>query len=247
MNKQNKVLNTLTWPLALVMIFTLHSCDLSGIDAVKGDGNLEIVTGNLSDFNRVEIGGLFDVILVAGSAPSYSLEMDQNLLDFIEIQTRGNTLYIETTKEAAYNPTKAELTIYYTHLNSISVSGACQLQSENVLSTNNMEIFISGAAKIDLEMDVESLTTVVSGAATIQLKGQADKHTSRLSGASHLRAETLYTKETSIELSGAGAAHIHASSKLRAVMSGVGSIRYYGNPPDLIVDRSGLGSVKSAE
>jgi hypothetical protein len=86
----------------------------------------------------------------------------------------------------------------------------------------------------------------VSGAANIHFNGRAEKHNARLSGASNMRAEELRSEHTRISLSGAGSAHVFASEKLEASLSGVGSIRYYGEPNNINIDKSGIGTIRAA-
>jgi len=119
------------------------------------------------------------------------------------------------------------------------------LSSDDPLISDKMLFDISGAADIDLALDVSSLQTKVSGAANIKFNGRAKKHNVRLSGASNIRAEELRSDNTDISLSGAGSAHIYASEKLEAALSGVGSIRYYGEPNNIKINKSGIGSIRA--
>lgn len=237
-------------PLLLILLLVsglfLNACTIGNGRMIRGDGNVVTATHEIAAFNNIDIQGMFEVVLEPEKGQPLTLETDENLHELIKIRVKNNTLYVSTTKEGIYRPTKMTLTIPYSQLENITIGGACKLSSDSPVVTSKLAFRISGAADIDLDIEVTSLNTRVSGAASINLRGTADQHTASLSGASNIRAEKLHTKNTNISLSGAGSAHIHASDHLDASLSGVGTIRYYGDPHTTRIDRSGLGSIKSA-
>ena len=237
-------------PLLLILVLVcglfLNACTIGNGSIIRGDGNVITATHEVTAFYNINIQGMFDVVLQPSEGQPLTLETDENLHELIKISVKNNTLYVSTTKEGIYRPTKMTLTIPYSQLENITIGGACKLTSDFPVITRNLAFRISGAADIDLELEVTSLNTNVSGAANINLEGTADSHVASLSGASNMRAERLHTQNTSISLSGAGSAHIYASNHLDASLSGVGSIRYYGDPQTTRIDRSGIGSIKSA-
>jgi len=244
----NKTIQNLLPVFAFFMAgFLLQSCHVDGGAVIKGDGNVLTTTHSLEHFKIINITGMYDIKLAAGEEAVVVLETDKNIQDLTEIKVKDNTLYIRSKEEAVYRPTKMEMHITYPELEQIIIGGACKLESVMVVQSGNLLIDIGGAADIKMDLDVENLTTKIAGAANIFYEGHAGFHQANLSGASNLRAENLLTRETRISLSGAGSAHVHAISRLHASLSGVGSIRYYGNPAEVIADRSGLGNIRSAE
>ncbi len=238
------------WPLLLIFFIAsgliLHSCNIGSGQIIKGDGNVITTTHDVGYFHNIDIQGVFDVELIRGAGKPVLLEADENLQALILLEVRENTLYVSTTKEGVYRPTKMALQIIYPDLESIIIGGACKLHAEETVVTDNLRFQISGAADIDLAVDVASLRTSVSGAASINLTGKTVSHIVNLSGASSMRAEGLISEETRISLSGAGSAHVYASKKVDASLSGVGSIRYYGEPSIINIDKSGIGSIRKA-
>ncbi len=246
MKNKKRTQRPLLLTFVLVSGLFLNACSIGNGSIIRGDGNITTVTQEVAAFNNIDIQGMFEVVLQLDDGLPLALETDENLHELIKIRVKNNTLHVSTTKEGIYRPSKMTLTIPYSQLENITIGGACKLTSDSPVVAHNLAIRISGAADIDLELEVSSLTTNVSGAANIKLRGTANEHAASLSGASNIRAETLHTQNTSISLSGAGSAHVHASHHLDASLSGVGSIRYYGDPQTTRIDRSGLGSIKSA-
>ncbi len=233
--------------IILISGLFLLSCTIGGGNVIRGDGNVVTSDHPVSHFERIDITGVFDVILAHGSEPGVVLETDENLQELIFVRVKGNTLHIGPTEDAIYKHTKMELHITYPALEQIHVGGACKLRAENTIYADRLTFNISGAADIQLELRVGELQTRVSGAGNLNFSGETEKHNIMLSGASNLRAEHLKSKETKISMSGAGSAHVYASDQLQASLSGVGSIRYYGSPQKTSIDKSGLGSIKAAD
>lgn len=231
---------------AIVIALFANACTFGTGQVIKGDGNVIESTHIVGDFDQLNVQGVFEVRLVQDEGQPVMLATDKNLQELILIEVRNQTLYVSTTKEAIYNPTIMELQIPYSKLEKITIGGACKLGSEIIVVSNDLMLEVSGAADIDLIVDVQTLRTRVSGAANISLEGTAGEHIANLSGASSLRAEKLLTNSTQINLSGAGSAHVHADESLDASLSGVGSIRYYGDPGKKQISRSGIGTIRAA-
>jgi hypothetical protein len=245
MNTQKNIQRSLLLLTVIASGLFFQSCTFGAGKVIKGDGNVITTTHDVENFQNIDIQGVFDIILIPGAGMPVLLETDENLQELIDIKVRNNTLYVSQNKDAVYRHSKMRLQIPYSELEKIYVGGACKLRSDDPLISDKMLFDISGAADIDLALDVSSLQTKVSGAANIKFNGRAKKHNVRLSGASNIRAEELRSDNTDISLSGAGSAHIYASEKLEAALSGVGSIRYYGEPNNIKINKSGIGSIRA--
>jgi hypothetical protein len=232
--------------LAIAPMFM--QCNLADGKVVKGDGQVVTTTQDLAFFNAIELHGAFsNVRLERGTKPGITMETDDNLQDLFQVEVSGNTLKISSDRDIILQPTKMYLTITYPELNRLSIHGAGKISAFEKLTSESLSLEISGAADLSLEVEVGSLRTQVSGAGNIALEGNAENHEISLSGASNLDASRLLTESTRISLSGAGAAKVHASERLEASLSGIGRITYLGDPREKIFDKSGLGSISSAD
>lgn len=223
--------------ILFVLIFSLYSC----ISTVDGDGNVVTEERNVNTFNKIDISGHFEVFIKQGKQENVEIETDQNLLQLIETETKKNTLYIKS-KEPIGNAKSLKLYITVVKLEDIDISGAVELRSKGTIVSEELEIDISGAADVDLDVEVEQLSMDMSGASETSLKGKAKEFNIELSGASDLQAEKLKTQHTSIDISGAGNAKVFAKKTLNVEVSGAGSVQYKGNPK-ITKDISGAGSV----
>jgi hypothetical protein len=228
------------------MLTMLSNCTFSDARVVKGDGNITTMNYNVTDFQNLDLTGMFSVTLNHGDTPSLVVETDENLQDLIKNKVEDNTLKIFSEKEVVYRPSKMNLYITYKSLEGIKSAGACEILATQPIKGGRFAMELSGAADIKLEVDVEELKTIASGASSLKLSGLARQHTIDMSGAGNIEAANLITQTTKIVLSGAGSAIINASQVLDASLSGIGSIRYVDEPVSKVFNTSGLGSIKKA-
>jgi len=209
---------------------------------VKGNGNVQTEERPVTSFSKIKIGGAFEVLLRQGDKEEVEIEADENLLELIETSVSGNTLTVRNDK----NIRKAEtLRVYitYTELSKIDISGAVNLKSNSTITTEKLVVEASGAAEIDMEVDVNKLVMDMSGATETHLSGIAKVVKIEISGAGELNALDLETEIFSLDGSGATEAEVNVAKELNVDISGAGSVRYKGNP-DVSKDISGAGSVK---
>ena len=128
-------------------------------------------------------------------------------------------------------PTK-DVTYYLTvkDLNSISISGAGKIQSNN-FKTNTLDIILSGAGEGNLAgLNVKKLTVNMSGAGKLIVAGKATEQTVTISGAGDYQAKELESKTATITIDGASNSIVNVTNVLNAIINGVGNIEYTGNP-----------------
>lgn len=233
--------------LALTAMLTmLTNCTFSDARVVKGDGNITTMHYNVTDFQNLDLSGMFSVTLNQGDTPSLVVETDENLQELIKNKVEDNTLKIFSEKEVVYRPTKMNLYITYKNLESIRSAGACEVVANQPITGGRFSMELSGAADVKIEVELEEMKTIASGASSLKLWGIAKKHVVDMSGAGSIDAANLVTQTTQIALSGAGSATVNAREVLEASLSGIGSIRYTDEPVTKVFNTSGLGSIKKA-
>jgi putative autotransporter adhesin-like protein len=223
--------------LGIVIAFTLNSC----INTIDGNGEVTKEQRAVSSFNKIEISGAYEVLINQGNEERLELEVDENLLEHIKTKVKNNTLHIKSKKIGSATSLKLYITVV--DVESIDVSGAVELKNKGIYQAENLEIDVSGAADIDLSVDVKILNMSMSGASEITLDGKAQTLGIKMSGASDLNAKKLKTTNSFIDISGAGSAVVHAKKTLKVEVSGAGSVKYKGSPK-IEKEISGAGSVE---
>ena len=234
-------------PLALIILlgmFATVSFGCWNIPQDRSTGNFIKEERTVSNFARLEIGGAYKVFLSQGDQEKLVIEADAEEIEEIVTEVVGNKLKIYT--KSGWGERFHEMTIYLTfkNLDYIDFSGAVEVSAENALTFSELEMDVSGAAEIDLEMKADKYTAEFSGASEIDFRGTCKTGYIEISGASEFDAEGLQFEDLSIELSGASDAKIWATGTLNIDASGASSIRYKGNPPNTSIDESGASSIK---
>ncbi|MEG8945480.1 head GIN domain-containing protein [Rosettibacter firmus] len=209
--------------LSLILIFTLVisgcGCVIWGI---RGNGKLKTEVRDIKDFKNLEISGAYKVNVKHGDESSIKISAEENLLPYIKTQIRDNKLKIYNEKNLS--PRRGILIEIYTkELKELNSSGASMIKVSDIKTD-----------KFDVEL---------SGAGNIELNGNCEILIARISGAGNLEAKDLKAYDVYVSVSGAGNAEVYAKNYLNASVSGIGSIKYYGNPKETKTNVSGVGSI----
>jgi hypothetical protein len=227
----------------LITLLIIVSCNVIG---EMGSGNVIREERKVSSFNGIDVSGAFDVILIQGTSNSVIVEADDNLMDLIRTEVRGNTLVIDN-KKPIHHSKSLKLFITFTELKSIDLSGAVDIESQGKLTLPELAISGSGASDGKLDMDVQKLSIDCSGGSKLKLSGSAKDVDVEASGAVDLIAFDFPAETYKLSISGAGKADINVSKELNVDISGAASVHYKGNPTKNIQDISGAGSVKKVD
>ncbi|MCG8319058.1 MAG: DUF2807 domain-containing protein [Cytophagales bacterium] len=212
----------------------------------RGNGDIILQTIEVSGFEKVDVRGFYEVTLQPGTKEGVTIETDENLFDFIEVFVRGNKLII-ASEESLKSDFGIKIAITYKALKAISSSGASVIKTNGTVTTEDLKIAMSGAGLIEMDVETQMLDLNLSGAGMVRLSGETDEQFLELSGAGSLDAYELKSDACSVNLSGVGAAKVYVKEKLDARVSGIGGIKYRGNPKSVNKNVSGLGKVKRDE
>lgn len=172
---------------------------------IKGSGNLQTEKREVTNFKAVEVGGVFKVEITAQEDFAVEIEADDNLLEYITTEVKGETLKISTSKRISMrNPIIVK--IGAPDIERLDASGASSIVLRN-LNNDSFKIDLSGASQVNAEGTTKNLTV-------------------DLSGASRLSAENLQSENVSIEASGASKVVYSGSPQdLIKKISGAGKLR----------------------
>ena len=229
--------------IVIIGAFFLQACNFN---YKKGNGNIETEAIDLKNFDKISIGGNYDVTLIQGENTRVVIETDENLLRYINTELFDKTLNINNVHHLKGSK-GIKVEIYYNSINKIYSTGASKIVNEGLFVADELMINLSGAGAIELEIETTRVKVNLTGAGVITLSGETDFQETHISGAGGLSAAELISKECSINLSGLGGAQVHAADKLEATITGVGGIIYSGNPNLIERQVTGFGKIKRAE
>lgn len=215
--------------VGLAIIALLTACDFSvanlgTLTRVAGSGQVATESRNVSGFNGLIVNGAGNLTINRTGTESLSITTDDNLMQYIVTEVRGDKLVIDYKPKTLVEKVSAlSFMVTAKDLSSITINGAAAIDAKN------------------LQGDQFSIS--VSGASTSKLAGKVDQLTITLNGTGGINAENLEAKRAVVTNSGAGTVTVRATDSLNATISGIGYIEYIGNP-QVTKSISGLGAVR---
>lgn len=231
------------------MVVGLNSCiiDLDDDDfggCRRGQGGRVEVFFDLPDFDGINLRMSGRVFLSQGPQQEVLVRGYDNLIDHLNTRVRNGIWEIDLDG-CTRNPDDFTFFITLPDIRHLEITGAGDIISETVLTTNDIDLRIQGSGDIDLALAVDDVFSRVSGSGDIFLEGQGDELFYEVSGSGELRAFDCAFNEVRIDVSGAGDSEVQVSDFLDVRISGSGDVFYRGTP-DISSNISGSGSVIDA-
>ncbi len=238
--------------ITLVSIVITLSILLSGcgwLVTVKNAGPLTSRAYEFTDFNTVDIGSSFKVDI--GYSDTYSVQITTNENHFNDIVAAksGNTLKIGVKPRWGIGVFSRTLEVKITmpELVKLTLSGATEVTVSGFKSTNDFDARLSGASKLDLEMETGKFNSEISGASEMTATIKSTDSDIRLSGSSELMLD-MTTGNFVYKSSGAS----DTSGNIEAIstslhLSGSSNIELTGSGGNIDLSGSGASNFKLAQ
>lgn len=199
---------------------------------------------SLKSFSGIGISISADVYYTSGNHEIRIVGKDRDVNDLIT-EVKDGFLQI---KYDDWKISRSKLTIYVSsnELDAVKMSGSGQFLADDPLSSEEMDLAMSGSGKINLsKLNAEEVDVKISGSGSILLEnGSAEEMDVKISGSGKLHAEYYTVSEFSAAISGSGGVKITCNEELDAKISGSGKVHYHGDPRVNSVS-SGSGKVVS--
>ncbi len=240
--------NLIKISLLLAVVFMLSACSLPFVNIVRGSGDMETETRDVSGFNKIELNGAGQLNITQGSTESLEIRAESNILPELTSEVEGDTLvlgYKDQTWRTTVIPTERIVyTLTVVDLTEFTFNGAGDLEVDS-LETSSLELTINGAGNIEIDnLVADELSVTISGTGSIQIAGQVETQTINIEGAGNYQSEDLQSQNASIEVNGLGNSTLWVMQSFDVTINGSGSVDYYGDP-DVSQDINGLGDVSN--
>ncbi|PID89786.1 MAG: hypothetical protein CSA05_00500 [Bacteroidia bacterium] len=258
-------MKTMHYPLVFIFLVLL-SCTTNISSQISGTGDWVEEVRQVSDFSSLSLNISGNVYIQQGSPQKVVVKGQQNILDVLKTNVKGNTLEIKFKKKVRTHK-KVDIFVTIPHINGLLISGSGNIKSNKAITTNKIELGLSGSGNIELaalntkkievfiagsgnielaELNTNEIDMLVSGSGNIEVgKGkEAKKLEITLSGSGEIDTKELACEKVNIVTSGSGNCNVYATKYLEAVVSGSGEIYYKGNP-QINTTVSGSGKIRS--
>ncbi|MCK0188483.1 head GIN domain-containing protein [Arenibacter sp. F20364] len=220
---------------------------LSCISAQKNNrGNMTTVVRSTPSYDHIAISGSFDIELVDGQEGEITLEGEENILNHIITEVKGNKLNIRFKKgfpNRTYWKKQVSITIPIESINGLSLSGSGDIVGNKSIKTDYFETSMSGSGDIALILEANSVKASMSGSGDITLSGNTNNLEVFISGSGDIKAYDLIADNVDATVSGSANVEVTANKSINAKVSGSGDIDYRGNPEKISSKVSGSGDI----
>ena len=227
--------------LSIIAVF-FASCSFTG---VKGSKNVITQERTISEkFSEVKVSTGIDLYLTQGNNVSVTVEADDNIIDLLITEVKGDVLHVHFDKNIGRVESKK---VYLTmpDIKSLKASSGADIVTKSKIKADKLNISASSGADIEAELEVNELICKSSSGSDIDLRGKSNKATVQASSGSEINASELIVNHVIAESSSGADITITANESLTADASSGADIRYKGSPKEKDIDKSSGGSVRS--
>lgn len=214
--------NLVISPILLVFIL-ISSCSK---DTINGSGDLVSESRNISNFTKVKIDGVFEVMITQGDVPSVEIIANENIINMVKTVVGGNELKLYLDDDYNYQNIELYANIIVPSIKSIKNSGSGNILILNVDNDDDFNVNNSGSGDISIEGTTQNLI----------LKNE---------GSGEFNGFLFTTNDCSIRVIGSGDCKVNCANNLNTNIKGSGSI-YYVGLPTIKADISGSGEIINA-
>ena len=205
---------------------------------------------NLSGFHVIKISNAFTVYISQGNEDAVAISASKaEYREKIITKVENGVLIIRFDDDKKFwkgwNGDKTKLKAYISvkKIDRLDVSGACDVFFEDGISSEDLNVELSGASDLKGKIEAKKLSFNVSGASDATISGNAAELSVDASGASDFKGYELVTNYCTAEASGASSVNITVNKELNAKASGASSVRFKGEGLIRDIKTSGSSNV----
>jgi hypothetical protein len=214
---------TRTLPLALLALAA------AATPAAAAERNYSV-----TDFDRVQVEGPYQVTLRTGLSSSARAEGSAGALDRISIDVQGHTLRVRPNRSAwgGYPGDRTgpvAIFLATRDLRSAAVTGSGNLDIDSAKGLR-VDVSVSGSGRLGVgRVDADNLVVGLLGGGRISLAGHARQLKATIQGSGDLAASAFKAEDAQVTADTAGSVALEATRTVKLRASGTGDVQISGN------------------
>jgi hypothetical protein len=216
---------------------------------VRGNGNIEKQERSVGDFTGIVVRSGIDLLISQGNQSKVVIETDENLQEYIITEVESGILNIYVQKDARINRSSAmDAHVTVDQLNKLKVSGGGDVQSQGLISTEDIGMAISGGGDLQFDLKANRAKCEISGGGDVNLDADIREFKAEISGGGDLYFDGDLGL-LDLSMSGGGDAKIHGGSGAEGIiisMSGGGDLILEITCEKIKVSSAGGGDVSAS-
>lgn len=230
--------------LFLLTVSCVNQTNFS-IETIKGNGNVVTQKRSISQsFDEVESKTGIKVVLEQSTNQEITVKTDENLQSILKTEIKNGVLSIYFDKN---NIDAEEKTVFVKmpNISKIRASSGSSIESSTSIKSEELELKTSSGSEMNVVLNVVVLNCESSSGSEITARGKAKYVLSKSSSGSSIDLKSVETQTANCKSSSGSSTKINPIEKLDADASSGGSIKYYTNTKEVIVEESSGGSVQN--
>lgn len=234
----------LVFPVVAIISLLLPSCILGGLaSGVYGNGEVVEEVRDLDGFTGIIVSSGIDVYLSQDDVFSVKVVADENLMEVIKTEVSSRMLNVGVDRPGIRKAESKKVYVSLPELDKLRISSAGDCEGETSFSCADLDIEISSAGDLKLDVEANEIHINISSSGDARLSGSVNELRATLSSAGDLNAYDLEAKNVDVNVSSAGDAKVYASEELNMVSSSAGNIYYKGKARILNSNKSSAGDI----
>lgn len=231
MKTTNKILLAALIVIMAIFFFLMVWVRLNLNIGPATEGSLNVVTEKreVTAFNAIDASGGINVELVQGPEIGLTIEADDNLIEFIEIEVTDSVLKIRL-REKIGDHKAIEVKVDFVSIEAIRASAGAKVSSESPIVGKALKFETSSGAISRLNLEFESIAIEASSGAQAELSGTAGQLMLQSSTGAIIEALGLKAENASVKSSSGAINNVSASNELSMEASSGAIVNYQGQP-----------------
>lgn len=193
----------------------------------------------LKPFDEITVKGPVRLVMRQDSSYKVNVQSDSAVIDMVKVEVSGHELQVKLDAKQYCGKDSIIVSAGIGDLKKLKAEGAAHIYTSSLINVNDLEMNLSGATMLMLQMNAGKLTTNTDGAANIVLLGQAGAHELKSKGAIQMTAFDFVTGISDLNVEGVAKLKINVLNELKINSTGSADISYKGNPRKLDEKKTG--------
>ena len=203
----------------------------------------------VAGFERIEVGGPYEVTVTTGGAPSVRASGGERAIEQMIVEVVDGALRIHTRKRSGMNfggsrGGPVQLAVTVPRLSGAEIGGSGSVTVDKV-AADSFAAGVAGSGELRLgQVDVKRFKAEIAGSGAINAgKGRADMVEYEIAGSGGIEGGGLVAQVANVSIAGSGEVSANATSTASVDIAGSGDVRVTGGAK-CTVSKAGSGDVR---
>ena len=227
-----------------IILFVSIQTQAQWFNRIKGNGILKTEHRSLKNYDKITVSGPFNVALVYGEEGDISIKMEENLLEYLVTEVKGDKLIIRWKKKVNISTRRGiHIIVPFKDINTIILTGSGDVICKDLIKTNNFNTLLTGSGDIIANIEADSIKAKVTGSGNIELLGESHSLDVLVTGSGGFQSYKMIAETANTRVTGSGDIGLFVSQDITAKVFGSGDIVYRGHPKNQDTKVFGSGDI----